>query len=292
MLERIEFYKNRDIGERFSAAIDFLKQNWKVLYKNILLGGLPLAIISGILMTWQTHYMSTTYDIVNTSLLYIPSSIVSFITMVYIYSMTGAVLLHYDRNQLTESTGWSDLKGTFSRFAGKTTLISLIVYMPVIIIAAIFAVFFIAFLESASDGGMALSLFLFIIFFLGVFIAFAPSLVMLYFPSYFSEKTIGESIRTSFTLGVKNWGSLFVAIILTGIIFTIVYMVFSVPYAVVSMFSPRVNTITYILATLSTMGILLTYPIMFLIFAFQYFSIVEREEGVSLQSQMSEFENL
>ena len=47
MSERIEFYKNRSIGERFSVAIDFLKQNWKALYKNILIGGLPLAIIMG-----------------------------------------------------------------------------------------------------------------------------------------------------------------------------------------------------------------------------------------------------
>jgi len=36
----------------------------------------------------------------------------------------------------------------------------------------------------------------------------------------------------------------------------------------------------------------LTYPIMFIFIAFQYFSIMEKEQGVSLQSKVSEFENL
>ena len=54
----------------------------------------------------------------------------------------------------------------------------------------------------------------------------------------------------------------------------------------------EVNIISYILATLSAIGTLLAYPIMIVLFAFQYFSIVEKEEGVSLQSKMDEFENL
>jgi hypothetical protein len=116
---------------------------------------------------------------------------------------------------------------------------------------------------------------------------------MLYFPAYFSEKRIWESIKVSYVLGFKNWGSLFVALLLAGVMSMIVSIIFSLPYEIVSLFTwGQVNILTYILATLSAIGSVLAYPILFLIFAFQYFSIVEKEEGVSLQSQIDEFENL
>jgi hypothetical protein len=298
MSERIEFYKNRSIGERFSVAIDFLKQNWKVLYKNILIAGLPLALIMAFLLKGQisANLSMRTGESPFTSgffFFYLLFYLVSFINMIYMYSMTGAVLHQYNRNQLTESTGWSDLSGTFFRFAGKTVLISLIVYIPVVIIVAIIAALFGMFAGiGGGNAGLIVLMILLIILLIGGFIAFAPSLTMLYFPAYFSQKSILESIKTSFALGFKNWGSLFVAIILVGMVFTIIYVLFVIPFALVSALMHGTSIITLTFAALLAIAILLIYPIMFIIFAFQYFSVVEKEEGVSLQSQINEFENL
>jgi len=298
MSKRIEFYKNRDIGGRLSAAIDFLKENWKILYKNVLIGGLPLAAILGFSLASQSGAVST-FGAPGAFLFMFLSFFLSYLSMIYMYSMTGAVLLHYERNRLTETTGWSDLKDDFFRLAKKTTQISLIVFVPVIIIIAIIVAVFVLLITSTNGGSNAsafisvMVLMLFIFLFLGVFIAIAPSFVMLYFPAYFSGKEILQSIKISFTLGFKNWGSLFVSILLVGIILGIISVMFNLPFQLLLLFSPgEITVVSYILATLSAIGSLIATPITVIIFAFQYFSIVEKEEGISLQSKIDEFENL
>jgi len=301
MSSRIEFYKSRSIGDRFSVAFDFLKQNWKPLYKNVLIGGLPLAIAMGYLITQvsgsRTIGSLSPIDLPHFIFFYVLLLLVSFVNSIYLYSMSASVLHWYERNRLTEATGWNELKDTFFRFAGKTTVITILVIIPFILLFAIFA-FILGFVSSFSisgmqHGGFFVLIALFILFFLGIIIAIAPSLTMQYFPAYFSGKTSIESIKIAFVLGFKNWGSLFVAIILTIIVLIIFSFVFSLPYQVVSLFSMgRVTIFSYIFAILSAIGTMLIYPIIVVIFAFQYFSIVEKDEGVSLQSQLNDFENL
>jgi len=296
MSEKIEFYKNRGIGERFSVAVDFLTQNWKALYKNILIGGFPFAIIMGYLIAQIANVRPVgVSDLPRFLLFYVFLLLISFITNIFLYSMTGAVLSYYDRNQLNESTGWNDLKDTFFRFAGKITLISLLVAISVGIIMAVFAVILgsvASFSLSGMRAGFFILLFLFILIFLGIFLALAPSISIMYFPACFSGKTTVESIKIAFKLGFKNWGSLFVAILLAGVVLATISVVFSLPYEVAALFSGHLSIVSYILATLSAIGTLLISPIVTVIFAFQYFSIVEKDEGVSLQSKVDEFENL
>jgi uncharacterized membrane protein (DUF485 family) len=166
MTNRIEFYKNRNIGERFSVSIDFLKQNWKVLYKNILLIGLPLAIIMGYFLARQTDAQALD-DLPNLFLYYGFFMLVSTVNMIYMYSMTGAVLHHYESGQLTGSTGWNNLKDTFFKFAGKTTLIILVVYIPILIIIAISAAIFGSSVTGFSlDAPQTISILLFVLFML------------------------------------------------------------------------------------------------------------------------------
>ena len=297
MSERIEFYKNRSIGDRLSVAIDFLKQNWKVLYKNILVGGIPLAIIMGYALTQTTNSQLIAINLANFAVHYALLLLTSFLNYIFMYSMTGAVLFHYNKNQLTETTGWSDLKDTLFKFSGKTTLISLAVYIPILLVVAIFgALAFVAGDFSRGAGSTITVFFVIVIFVLllfGVIITFAPSIIMLYFPAYFSGKGNMESIKVSFKLGFKNWGSLFIAILLTIIVVSVVSVTFTLPFQIVSVFTMgRVTIFSFILAVLSSTGTMLVYPIMIVIFAFQYFSIVEKDEGISLQSQVDVFESL
>jgi hypothetical protein len=293
MSERIEFYKNRSIGDRFSVAVDFLKQNWKVLFKNILIGGLPLSFILGFLLASQLGAISDSGIaglVFHTILFYL----FTLLSVIYMYAMTGSVLLHYERNLLTQTTGWSDLKNTFFQLSGKTILITIIIYTPLLLILG-GVIALTALLASAGAGstGTIFLLILFILLIIGGMIALSPSFIMLYFPAYFSGKGILQSIKISFFLGFKNWGSLFVAILLAGIILAVISIVFGMPFQIISIFSiGKISIISYIFATLSAIGSIITYPIMVVIFAFQYFSIVEKEEGISLQAQIEDFENL
>ena len=295
MSKKIEFYKNRSISDRFSVAIDFLKQNWKVLYKNILLGGLPLALIMGFLTTWLSA-SQLTGNVPGVILPAMLAMLISFLIMIYMYSMTCSILFHYERDELTETTGWDDLKDTFSRFAGKTVLISVFMFFPVAIISGLLISTIIGsavVLSAGSTTGALAGSLLLLFILLVLFAVFAPSFTMLYFPAYFSDKGILQSIIASFVLGFKNWGSLFVAIILASIVLMVAYLIFSMPHQVIALFSRgNITVFSYFFAALSAIGTMLTYPAMILIFAFQYFSIVEKEEGISLQSQLNEFENL
>ena len=299
MSNRIEFYKNRNISERFSVAIDFLKQNWKILYKNILPGGFPLAIIMAIIMTLEpANQPYTIPNIVNNLFFILIFFLVTFMNMVYFYSMTGALLHHYNLNEISGTTGWSDLKSTFLKLSVKTITINLVLLIPFIIIAVIIGVFVALFFSTGINSAASVILIIILILLLlAGLILTAPSFCMLYYPAFFSGKGIWESIKVSFVLGFRHWGSIFVALILTTILYTVVYMIFSAPFQILSLVSvlfPSGNLfiLKFIFATLSTVGSMLSYPVIIIIFAFQYFSIVEKEESVSLQSQIDVFENL
>jgi MFS family permease len=287
MSKQIEFYKNRSIGERFSVAIDFLKQNWKALYKNILIGGLPLSIILGFILphysTMQQRIMSGDFSLSSTVFLLLAFFLFSFLLTIYMYAMTGTFLRRYEQGELTEQSGRNDF-GLFFQLAGKTFIISLLVFLPVLLCIAFIGFLFFSLIPLAV-------LLVFLLF--GSFIAVAPALTIIYFPAFFSGKKNWESVKIAFRLGFKNWGSLFVSLILAGIVAFVVGMIFSLPYQVLAFLSPDyVSTLMYVFSIFSQMATLLTTPVLILIFAFQYFSITEKEEGVSLQAQVDEFENL
>ena len=295
MSEHIEFYKNRSIGERFSVAIYFLKQNWKVLYKNILLGGLPLAIILAIIMSLQPTARLNTVPELSNSLFYLPFQFFfTFANIVYLYSMTSALLLHYNKNKFSETTGWDDLKDTFFNLSGKTILISLVVLIPITIIVVIIGAFIAVFFSTGIvSAGAAVFPVILIILLFAVLLIIAPIYCLLYFPAYFSEKGIIESIIISFKLGFKNWASLFVAVILTSVLYFVIHSIFSAPFEFIKLFLSGNNSILkFVFANLSTVGTLLLYPVMIIVYAFQYFSIVEKEEGISLRAQIEDFENM
>jgi len=294
-MERIEFYKNRTLSERFSASVDFLKQNWKILYKNILIGALPLAIIGGY---FSQYYMKASFTGLYSggtlaNPLYILIYLLAAVALgIYLNAMPGAILKRYDEGKLTPATSWGDLSGTMFSLSGKTFAIGFIVTVIIVIIAAAF-VGVLSLLAEGSKGGAFFVGLLAVLILMPVLFAFLPSLVLSLYPAYFSKVSIWESIKIAFGMGFRNWGSLIVTLLLAGIAMYIIMIIFSIPNIIVLFISPgEVTFLTFIAAFITMLGNILTYPIMFIFIAFQYFSIVEKEQGVSLQSKVSEFENL
>ena len=144
-MDKIEFYKNRTLSERFSASIDFLKQNWKVLYKNIFIGALPLAILSALGMQYyQKMSFGNMYsDALLIDMFFIIFYIVSAVALsIYLTAMTGAVLIRYGEGKLTSSTGWNDLNKSMFSLSGKTFVIGLMVGIVVGALVGILALLF------------------------------------------------------------------------------------------------------------------------------------------------------
>jgi hypothetical protein len=299
-MNKIEFYKNRTFSERFSASVDFLKQNWKTLYKNILIGAIPLAIIGGYCMPYYQQIsvgrFSSGNEIPDLPLIAL-CFVVSIALMIYLNAMTGAVLIKYDKGQLDSSTGWSDLSGAMFSLSGKTFLIGLIIWglflIVVAIIAMITAMFFSGLTSGEEMAFLGIILIFVMVIFLGFMLAFGPFIALSQYPAYFSGAGIWESIKIAFGMGFRNWGNVIVTLILTGIVFYIINLIFAIPNTIMTLFSfGEVSILSFLFGFLSILGSVLTCPILFIFIAFQYFSIVESEQGVSLQAKVDEFENL
>jgi hypothetical protein len=125
--EKIEFYKNRTIGERFSVAGDFIRQNWSVLFKNIFYIGAPVALVQGYFMQNYLSGMFTGLGTIYNNpvspyanidwVAYLFMVICSVALSLFLFSMTGSILNKYVKGSLTKETGWADLKGKFFSFA-------------------------------------------------------------------------------------------------------------------------------------------------------------------------------
>jgi hypothetical protein len=299
-MDKIEFYKNRTLSERFSASVDFLKQNWKALYKNILIGAIPLSIIGGYFMPYYQQIsfgrFSSGNEIPDLPLIAL-CFVVSIALMIYLNAMTGAVLIKYGKRELDSSTGWSDLSGSMFSLSGKTFLINLIlgfiVTVVVVIIALIIAIF-----ASGITSGSGLPyvgiIIVFVVFILlGFLLAFGPFIALSQYPAYFSGAGIWESIKIAFGMGFRNWGNVMVTLLLTGIVFYIINIIFALPNTILVLFSfGETGILTFLFGFIAILGSVLTYPVLFIFIAFQYFSIVESEQGISLQAKVDEFANL
>ncbi|GHT40566.1 hypothetical protein FACS189437_06330 [Bacteroidia bacterium] len=301
--EKIEFYKNRTIGERFSAAGDFIRQNWKVLLKNIVYIGVPIALIFGYFLQ---NYMQGIFSMINLagvtgsydtlSGILIPVlgiMLSSILLYLFLFSITGAILNKYVKGSLTEDAGWADLKNTVFSFAGKLFVQGFILFLIIVAIGIVFAI--IISIGAALDSSIFTGIvtFLLIILLYGAIFAFYPFFALLPYPIFFENASAWQAIKKSFKLGFRYWGSTFLTMFLGGLLTGIVSYILMMPYIIYTILNiGTTGFLGYVLAMLTSLVFVVVYPVFVVFVGLQYTSIVEREEGVSLQDKVAEFDNL
>ncbi len=291
----IEFYKNRTIGERFSAAGDFVRQNWKVLFKNLLYIGIPLAILQGFFIQRYVEGIINMFTFSNfsqplTSIFsYFGLMLVSIIATLFFYSMTGAILKKYRKGSLDENTGWSDLKQDVFSFAGKIFLQGLICSLILMVVFGILAV--IMGISVSSLGNVGVGVITLIIFVLMLIII--PPLFLIVFPIFFENASAWQGLKKGFKIGFRYWGSTFLTVFLGGLIIGIVSYILLMPYVVyVLITNGETGFLAYFLVMLPSFLSLFLTPVYIIFLSLQYTSVVEKEEGISLQDKMDEFDHL
>jgi MFS family permease len=295
-MDKIEFYKNRSLGERFSAATEFIRQNWKVLYRNILIVGIPIGLVQGYFMqnyfSQSLRYSPTDanpFVFFANAGLFMLMYMLSFLTM---YAIAGAIMSRYESGLLSKETRLKDLGRKIFSNIKKIFLVSLAVGL-ILVVAYVILLLFIVVSAMVST---ILTVIVGILFFVA-FMAIIPPMVIIYFPAVFQGTSIGESVRKGFRLGFKNWGSTFGIIMIVGLATGAVSAFLSIPY-MLWMFIGIANgqfdsgIVSYCLSMLSSLAYVFVTPLTFVFLAFHYFSIVEKEEGISLQSKVEDFENL
>jgi len=294
MNTNIELYKNRTIGERFAAASDFIRQNWKILFKNLLYIGLPLAILQGFFMqTYMEEVMNMMLasDFSESAIFaYAGLALTSILFSLFFYSIIGAILNKYKKGTLSEETNWSDLKGTVFSFAGKIFIQGLFLFLAILLVSLVFGVI-VGFLAFAAG-----SVFTSVIIFLGIVVLGAfilPLFVLMPYPIFFENASAWQALKKGIRLGFRYWGSTFLTAFLGGLILGIVYYIFLMPYAIYMVVSDGdAGFIAYVLAIFSSLVLAVVLPVYIVFLALQYTSVTETEEGVSLQNDIEKFDNL
>lgn len=224
--------------------------------------------------------LASTFSNMGSNSLY---SLLAGLLSLYIYGMSGALMSRYQEGFLTNETKFKDLSSKMFSNMGKMFLVGLVLFLITIVV--IFLLAFIMGLTIAS-GSDTIMIILMVVFFAAIFVLIPP-LALSYFAAIYQGAGIWESIKKSFRLGFKYWGSTILVMIVIGIITAVISWIFELP-----LFFARGGIIGYILALFASLGTLVATPITFVFLSFQYFSIVEKEEGISLQSKVEEFDDL
>ncbi|MCL2651843.1 MAG: hypothetical protein FWD60_12595 [Candidatus Azobacteroides sp.] len=292
---KIEFYKNRSFGERLSSAADFLRQNWKVFYKNLLIPAIPFILLLAYTLPeyvkWAQIAMplflqggdpSAVLAAGSFGLLFFP---VMMCFSLYLFAMSGAIMKLYEEGGLTDKTSWNDLSGRMFSNAGKIFLVGLAMLLIVIVASLI-----IGLLIGTVGAGLRILLVILLIFGL---IAVWPPLYMIIFPTLFRGASVWKSIGDGLRVGFKNWGTTFGVLFIAELIGAIVSYVFILPVELWILFNPgQASVEMYVFAVLLSLALVLIVPFVFVFLAFQYFAIAEKEEGISLQNKIDSFDNL
>jgi hypothetical protein len=294
---KIEFYKNRTLSERFFAAADFIRQNWKVLLKNTMYIGIPLVLLQGFFFQ---NYVQEIMTNITSPQNHMDANwgsglgigLVPSLLSLFLFSIIGAILKQYVNGSLTEQTGWQDLKGNIFSFMGKIFVQYLIISVTFVLLIVLMGLLvYIASLTSRLPSTIFIAL-IFLAFF-ALLIIIGPVLSIAPYPVIFENTSAWQGIKKGFKVGFKHWGSTFLTVLLGVLLMVVIYYILSLPYFVYVMLNMgESGFVGYALSVFSSLVLFVLYPLFFIFLSFQYTSIVEKEEGISLQDKIQEFDNL
>lgn len=296
MENKVEFFKNRTLGERISASADFVGQNWKLLLKNIIYVALPLVLLIGFFYSrYSLDIQSIATNVASTSSFlggYLMLMVFSLAFSLYITSITGAIMRKYsEEGVLPQTLGWADFKENCFSIMKKIFVQGLLLFILLFIFIFIFA-FIVGMLASAASTGGVVVTVLLVLIILAAFFALIPAFCLVIYPIIFKGASPIDAIKQAFRLGFKYWGTTFLTCLLGGIIYSTVSSIFGIPAIVYTVLGGGSGLIGYIFSTLMYLPMIVTTPVFLIYLAYQYTSIVEAEEGISLAQKVDDFDKL
>jgi len=212
--------------------------------------------------------------------------LVTLLSGLALSAMSGAIMSRYEEGLLNEETNLSDLTDKIVLNMGKLFMIGLAVILTGIV-AIIVLVLIVAILAKISA-------FLSVLVAIVAVFAIIPPLYLIRFPALFQGASTMESFKKGIRIGFKSWGSTFLMIIIAGMASYVISMFFGLPYLIWNLFNigNEPGVLSYILSGFASLSTAFVTPLIFVFLAFQYFSVVEKIEGISLQSKVEEFDNL
>lgn len=307
----IKFYKKRNFSEKMSAAFDFVKANIKILLQLSLYLLLPVSLLQGIFMN---TYIGTVFNLstglgqtasVETEMLMsiLPSIMGSFLGIMILgllgyallISLTFTTIQEYNEKGSLKGIMFNDLKPRLIQNAKRALVVCL----------AIFGLAIAAYLL------ILLSAFIFpflLIALIPAFIVFILPMTMIYPVYIFEDIKLSAAIVKGFRLGLKTWGPLFGIMFVMGLLAGVLQSVGAIPFsiffftkAILSVSDPTALDMTatfgssiamYITAVIAVFFSYVSYILIQLGVAYHYSSTVEADEAISVNDDLSNFEQL
>lgn len=304
---KIRYYRVRTFSEKLNITFDYLRENWRVILRFSLYLILPLCIFQAFaLNSYVSTYMELMKDpddakdfVIRFALQGGTYALFSMIGNMILSSFIYGLMHVYDHRteRLTELT-FGEFKGTFLRFLGKCFRLVLFYSAIMILVGGL-----IGGLAAWSPWTLVVTLLLFAV---GILIVMSP--IMLFTPMYlFEDRPFFETLQRAFRYGMSFWfeifGILFIFGLIGGIISTLTnlpwYMVFVVSQ-LFTLTSPDsgidqslwYQLLVYVLGIIQSYGYYIAQIVGMIGLAFEYFHIREKREGVTVETEISNFANL
>ncbi len=307
----IEFHLTRDFSKKINTTFEFLRQNFKPLFKAILfLAGPPILIASLLIGTFLTEFIGlsqgaalnpqnaeyiTTYF---TSVTFWLQLILMFVflivsSVVAVATVNSYIILYGEKktSNIEVSEVWDRVRATFWMYLGN-----MILFMILGILAYILLIIPIVLLAAISP----FLIFLGFIFIFGAIIYLFFSVSLTFFIRDYEKIGFFESIGRSFRLVQGKWWSTFGLITVLYLIMVTVSYLFMIPMYVSTLISTLHNIsgnqftepssgsqiFTIVSFALYYLAQMFLSSLPNIGIAFQYFNLVELKEAKGLLSQL------
>ena len=307
---RIEFYRQRSFSEKLNVVFEFIRENWKPLLKYSFYLIMPVCLI-------QTFAMNSVFSIYLNMLMQADrenpfgASLVSFLSsygaLVFCFLIGSAILTgmvyammqtYAVRPNRLQDVTLDDFKDLLVKNSQKYLILMFAFLFTFVLIA-----FMMGFLAAITS---ALSLLITVPLLIVACVFLIP--LMLIAPVYIFERdiTLREAIRKAWKLGIATLAGMIGLVLVLYIISSVIQTVTMLPWyltIMVGMFfslsselalnqSVAYKFMLYILGLIQSYGMYVSSIIGIIGLAFQYFHAREKIDGVTIESNISNFGNL
>lgn len=303
-MNKIQFYRERNFGEKVSVTFEFLSQNLRYIWRYLLYVIAPIGVVTGLAINWMYAVLvnitgngtATDSDYITIGATAIILFLISLVGYVALFSMLYSLMQAYnDRENGLERITYDDLR-PYMKINVRRMIIYMLAFIPIgIVIMLIFI------LPTITFGvfGFLLAFVLLFIF------ATTYQLVM---PVYLNEDIsfIG-AVQRGMSLAWNTFGG--VALLLSVFLFIgyVATSLLSIPWAicyVVKMVfltageassvasSPLFNVLSYVFAVIMSMGSIAAYIPLAVAMNYQYSNAAEQVDNFSVEDEINDFEKL
>ncbi len=290
---RIPLYARRTLGEKINAAIDFLRQNWRVALRFSIYLLLPLALIHSVgLFSFFRSLTNHTYNSVDSG--FILSAIISVVSLILVYTLILTLFQYYhgsDDGELSMLT-FKDVKGQMWFNFKKVLVIVLVILVFVVPISILMLVLmFVPFFSMIVFVGYAIIVFI---------------LMMAPIHYVFENINVLGAFGRSFSHARESWGKLFGLMFALLLVAGIIESVAALPMMVFVFTSDTLtpsngvnpaitmtlDIILYVFLILETFFTYLSMTLVVTTLVFHYGSNTRELDDLAIASDIENFANL